>query len=71
MKGLVEHLRRGVDEAEADPDGAGTDDTQQPVAAAAVVEAATLALDLVQKALEGRTPKKIVVVPNRIVNVVV
>ena len=35
------------------------------------VETATLALELVQKALEGRTPKKIVVVPNRIVNVVV
>jgi leucyl-tRNA synthetase len=35
------------------------------------VEAATLALDMVQKALEGRVPKKIVVVPNRIVNVVV
>ncbi len=40
-------------------------------AEAAMVEAATLALDLVQKALEGRLPKKIVVVPNRIVNVVV
>jgi leucyl-tRNA synthetase len=39
--------------------------------AASAVEAATMALDLVQKALEGRTPKKIVVVPNRIVNVVV
>jgi leucyl-tRNA synthetase len=40
-------------------------------AEAASVEAATLALDIVQNALEGRTPKKIVVVPNRIVNVVV
>jgi len=40
-------------------------------APAAAVEAATLALDVVQAALEGRAPKKIVVVPNRIVNVVV
>ena len=30
-----------------------------------------LALDAVQKALESRTPKKIVVVPDRIVNIVV
>ena len=36
----------------------------------AAVEAAVLALDAVQKALEGRTPKKIIVVPQRIVNVV-
>jgi len=36
----------------------------------AAVEAAVLALDSVQKALEGRTPKKIIVVPQRIVNVV-
>ncbi len=36
----------------------------------ATVEAAVLALDSVQKALEGRTPKKIIVVPQRIVNVV-
>jgi leucyl-tRNA synthetase len=35
-----------------------------------VVEAAVLALDAVQKALEGRAPKKIIVVPQRIVNVV-
>jgi len=34
------------------------------------VEAAVLALDFVQKALEGRQPKKIIVVPQRIVNVV-
>ena len=34
------------------------------------VEAATLASDAVQRALEGRTPKKIIVVPGRIVNVV-
>jgi leucyl-tRNA synthetase len=35
-----------------------------------VVEAATLAQDFVQKALEGRPPRKIIVVPQRIVNVV-
>jgi leucyl-tRNA synthetase len=34
------------------------------------VEAAVLALPTVQKALEGRTPKKVIVVPQRIVNVV-
>ncbi|ADZ68522.1 leucine--tRNA ligase [Polymorphum gilvum] len=34
------------------------------------VEAATLAQDFVQKALEGRPPRKIIVVPQRIVNVV-
>lgn len=34
------------------------------------IVAATLALDVVQKFLEGREPKKIVVVPKRIVNVV-
>ncbi|MCO6188015.1 leucine--tRNA ligase [Rhizobium sp. L1K21] len=35
------------------------------------VEAAVLALDFVQNALDGQQPKKIVVVPKRIVNVVV
>ncbi|KQT42900.1 leucine--tRNA ligase [Aureimonas sp. Leaf454] len=35
------------------------------------VEAAVMALDFVASALEGRTPKRIVVVPGRIVNVVV
>ncbi len=35
------------------------------------IEAAVLALDGVQRALEGRKPKKIIVVPQRIVNVVV
>ncbi|MBD8877579.1 leucine--tRNA ligase [Roseibium polysiphoniae] len=34
------------------------------------VEAATLELDFVQRALEGRAPRKIIVVPQRIVNVV-
>jgi leucyl-tRNA synthetase len=36
----------------------------------AEIEAAALALEAVQRALEGRTPKKVIVVPNRIVNVV-
>jgi leucyl-tRNA synthetase len=35
------------------------------------VEAAALALDAVQRLLEGRAPKKVIVVPQRIVNVVV
>ncbi len=35
------------------------------------VEAAALALDAVQRALDNRPPKKVVIVPNRIVNVVV
>jgi leucyl-tRNA synthetase len=34
------------------------------------IEAAVLALDAVQRALEGRRPKKVIVVPQRIVNVV-
>ncbi len=34
------------------------------------VEKAALALDFVQKALEGKTPRKVIVVPQRIVNVV-
>ena len=33
--------------------------------------AAVLALDAIQRALEGRAPKKVIVVPGRIVNVVV
>ncbi len=37
----------------------------------AEVEAAALKLDSVNRALEGRTPKKVIVVPQRIVNVVV
>jgi leucyl-tRNA synthetase len=36
----------------------------------AAVEKAALALDFVEKALEGRAPKKVIVVPQRIVNVV-
>ncbi len=39
-------------------------------ASQAEVEAATLALDAVRRALNGHPPKKIVVVPKRIVNVV-
>ena len=35
------------------------------------VEAAVLALDVIQKALDNQKPKKIIVVPQRIVNVVV
>ncbi len=37
----------------------------------AEIEAAVLALDEVKRALDGRPPKKVIVVPNRIVNVVV
>jgi leucyl-tRNA synthetase len=39
-------------------------------AGTAEIEAAVLALDTVQKALEGKIPKKVIVVPQRIVNVV-
>jgi leucyl-tRNA synthetase len=38
---------------------------------AKVVEAAALALDAIKRALDNKPPKKVVVVPNRIVNVVV
>jgi leucyl-tRNA synthetase len=34
------------------------------------IEAAVLALDAVRKALDGKTPKKVIIVPQRIVNVV-
>jgi len=34
------------------------------------IEAAVLALDAIQKALDGKSPKKVIVVPQRIVNVV-
>jgi leucyl-tRNA synthetase len=37
----------------------------------AEIEAAVLALDAVQKALEGERPKKVIIVPGRIINVVV
>ena len=36
----------------------------------AAIEAAVLALEGVQRALEGKPPRKIIVVPQRIVNVV-
>ena len=36
----------------------------------AEIEAAVLALDAVQKALDGKKPKKVIIVPKRIVNVV-
>src|SRR5262249_40682381 len=35
------------------------------------IEAGVLALDAVKKALDGKSPKKVIVVPQRIVNVVV
>jgi leucyl-tRNA synthetase len=34
------------------------------------IEAAVLALEAVQRALDGKAPKKVIVVPQRIVNVV-
>ncbi len=34
------------------------------------IEAAVLALDAVKRALDGKSPKKVIVVPQRIVNVV-
>jgi len=34
------------------------------------IEAAVLALDAVKRALEGKAPKKVIIVPQRIVNVV-
>ena len=36
----------------------------------AEIEAAVLALDEVKRALDGKSPKKVIVVPQRIVNVV-
>ena len=39
-------------------------------AANADIEAAVLALEAVQSALDGKAPKKVIVVPQRIVNVV-
>ncbi|WP_417677917.1 leucine--tRNA ligase [Roseibium sp.] len=44
--------------------------TVQRDASKEAVEAATLQLDFVQRVLEGRAPRKIIVVPQRIVNVV-
>ncbi len=39
-------------------------------ASSAEIEAAVLALDAVKRALEGKAPRKVIVVPKRIVNVV-
>ena len=39
-------------------------------AASGDIEAAVLALEAIQRALEGKPPKKVIVVPQRIVNVV-
>ena len=39
-------------------------------AASGDIEAAVLALEAIQRALEGKSPKKVIVVPQRIVNVV-
>jgi leucyl-tRNA synthetase len=39
-------------------------------AANADIEAAVLALDAVKQALQGKPPKKVIIVPQRIVNVV-
>jgi leucyl-tRNA synthetase len=39
-------------------------------AASADIETAVLMLDQVKRALEGKAPKKVIVVPQRIVNVV-
>ena len=37
----------------------------------AVAESEALALETAQRAMEGKTPKKVIVVPNRIVNIVI
>ncbi|MES2750645.1 MAG: leucine--tRNA ligase [Pseudomonadota bacterium] len=47
------------------------DVTVAPNASNAEIEAAVLALDAVKSALNGKSPRKIIVVPQRIVNVVV
>ena len=46
------------------------DVTVARAAKAAEIEAAVLALDAVKRALDGKAPKKVIVVPQRIVNVV-
>jgi leucyl-tRNA synthetase len=47
-----------------------TDVTVARNAASAEIETAVLALDAVKKALDGKSPRKVIVVPQRIVNVV-
>ena len=52
--------------------GKKRDDIEVPRAATpAEVEAAVLNLETIRRALDGRAPKRIIVVPQRIVNVVV
>ena len=46
------------------------DVTVSRTAAAAEIETAVLALDAVKKALDGKVPRKVIIVPQRIVNVV-
>jgi leucyl-tRNA synthetase len=48
-----------------------TDLTISRAASRAQIEAAVLSLDPVKRELEGRVPKNVIVVPQRIVNVVV
>jgi len=43
----------------------------EPDSDSKVVEAKALAMDSVKKYLAGQTPKKVIVVPNRIINVVI
>ena len=51
--------------------GRKRDDIEVPLSATpAEVEAAVLAMESIQRALDGRPPKRIIVVPQRIVNVV-
>ena len=51
--------------------GKRRDEIQVPAdAAKEAIEAAALASDKVQKYLEGRAPKKVIIVPGRLVNIV-
>jgi leucyl-tRNA synthetase len=53
------------------PKGTKADDLQKlRDAGNAAIEAAVLALDAVKSALGGKPPKKVIIVPGRIVNVV-
>jgi leucyl-tRNA synthetase len=47
------------------------DVTVARAASNAEIEPAVLALDAIKKALDGKRPKKVIIVPGRIVNVVV
>ena len=67
----AELLRRDTVTLPIQINGKKRDDIVVPRAATpAEVEAAVLALESVQRALDGRAPKRIIVVPQRIVNVV-